>query len=50
MVSDKGQNIRVTVNKNRIASSYTQVVSILKIQIENKIESVSRVMELIDNE
>ena len=50
LVSDKGKIIRVSVNQIRIAGRSTQGVSIFKIPKENKIVSVSRVMELTENE
>lgn len=50
LVSNKGQIIRVSVNQIRIAGRSTQGVSIFKIPEENQIVSVSRVLELTDNE
>ena len=50
MVSDRGQIIRVTVNQIRIEGRSTQGVSIFKIPKESKIVSVSRIIELIENE
>ena len=50
LVSDKGQIIRVTVNQIRIAGRPTQGVSIFKIPKQDQIVSVSRIMELIENE
>ena len=50
LVSDKGKIIRVSVNQIRIAGRSTQGVSIFKIPKENKIVSISRIMELTENE
>ena len=50
LVSNKGQIIRVSINQIRIAGRSTQGVSIFKIPKENSIVSVSRVIELNENE
>ena len=50
LVSNKGQIIRVSINQIRIAGRSTQGVSIFKIPKENSIVSVSRVVELNENE
>ena len=48
LVSEKGQIIRVNVSQIRIAGRATQGVSIFKISKEDKIVSVSRIIELSD--
>ena len=50
LVSDKGQIIRVAVNQIRIAGRSTQGVSIFKIPKEDKIVSISRVLDINENE
>ena len=50
LVSEKGQIIRLNINQIRIAGRTTQGVSIFKIPKEDLIVSVSRVIELKENE
>ena len=50
LVSDQGQIIRVSVNQIRIAGRSTQGVSIFNIPKDDKIVSVSRIVELKEDE
>ena len=50
LVSDKGQIIRVNVNQIRIAGRSTRGVSIFKIPESDRIVSVSRIQEVIEND
>ncbi len=50
LVSDKGQIIRVNVKQIRIAGRSTRGVSIFKIPESDRIVSVSRIQEVIEND